>query len=457
MSETELDLEEAASRAGAEIPSIADDGAALGETFVRVTTRAERSRAFTILFISLVCLGAGQTVMFAVLPSLARSLKLTEFEASLPFVASATVWVFSSGYWGRRSDHWGRKPVILLGLTAFGISFGLFAIFANLGVDGIIPAMVAYPLMIAARSLYGIFGSGASPASQAYVADRTTRAERTRGVAALGAAFGLGTTIGPGIGAMFVPLDLGLLAPFYFTALVAFASAAAIWFFLPERSAPRVHIERRYKLHWHDRRIWPFIVFGLGISTAGAVPIQTVGYLFIDELHLKLVDAPQYTMIGLVASSLAALFAQLVIVQRFNMSGRALIRWGSVITIASFVLFIVGRQFGPLVMALIISGLGFGMVRPGYAAAASLAVDPHEQGAIAGLTGATSGAGFIFGPLIATGLYRISPQAPYIFGAVLTTIMYIYALFSPHLKNAGMVVPEDDAVEEATETQVPNA
>jgi MFS family permease len=457
MSETERDLEEAAIRVGAENPSIADDGAALGETFVRVTTRAERSRAFTILFISLVCLGAGQTVMFAVLPSLARSLKLTEFEASLPFVASATVWVFSSGYWGRRSDHWGRKPVILLGLTAFGISFGLFAVFADLGVDGIIPVMAAYPLMIAARSLYGIFGSGASPASQAYVADRTTRAERTRGVAALGAAFGLGTTIGPGIGAMFVPLDLGLLAPFYFTALVAFASAAAIWFFLPERSAPRVHIERRYKLHWHDRRIWPFIVFGLGISTAGAVPIQTVGYLFIDELHLKLVDAPQYTMIGLVASSLAALFAQLVIVQRFNMSGRALIRWGSVITIASFVLFIVGRQFGPLVMALIISGLGFGMVRPGYAAAASLAVDPHEQGAIAGLTGATSGAGFIFGPLIATGLYRISPQAPYIFGAVLTTIMYIYALFSPHLKNAGMVVPEDDAVEEATETQVPNA
>ena len=46
-----------------------------------------------------------------------------------------------------------------------------------------------------------------------------------------------------------------------------------------------------------------------------------------------------------------------------------------------------------------------------------LAVDPHEQGAIAGLTGATSGAGFIFGPMIATGLYRISPSAPYIFGS----------------------------------------
>ena len=77
MSETELDLEEAALRAGAEKPSLASHDTLASETFVHVTTRTERRRAFTILFISLMCLGAGQTVMFAVLPSLARSLKLT--------------------------------------------------------------------------------------------------------------------------------------------------------------------------------------------------------------------------------------------------------------------------------------------------------------------------------------------------------------------------------------------
>jgi len=425
------------------------------DAVVHVTTAEERKRAFTILFVSLMCMGAGQSVMFAILPSLARQMGLTEFEASLPFVCSATIWVFTSGYWGERSDHWGRKPIILLGLLAFGVSFGLFAVVASIGIAGFLPVLVAYPLMIAARSLYGIFGSGAAPAAQAYVVDRTTLDERTRGVAGIGAAFGLGTTIGPGIGSALVVF--GLFAPFYFTAGVALASAAVIWFLLPEHSAPKLKLVRKETLHWHDRRVWPFIVFGVGVSTVGAIPIQTVGYLFIDELHLKLIDAPQYTMIGLVASSLAALFAQLVIVQRFNMSGRALIRWGSIVTIASFVLFVFGHQFGPLVMALIISGLGFGMVRPGYAAAASLAVDPHEQGAIAGLTGATAGAGFIFGPLIATGLYRVSPQAPYIFGAVLTTIMLAYAFLSPHLKNAGLLAPEDDAVEEATETQVPNA
>jgi len=424
------------------------------ETFVQATTQNERRRAFTILFVSLMCMGAGQSVMFAILPSLARQLGLSEFEASLPFVSSATIWVFTSGIWGIRSDHWGRKPIILLGLIAFGVSFASFAAVASLGIAHLLPVMIAYPLMIAARSIYGIFGSGAAPSAQAYVADRTTRAERTQGVATIGAAFGLGTTVGPGIGSALVVF--GLFAPFYFTAAVAIASAAAIWYFLPERTAPRVRLERKSTLKWHDRRIWPFIVFGTGISTAGAIPIQTVGYLFIDILHLKPSEAPQYIGIGLVASSLAALFAQLVIVQRFNMSARTLIRWGTAIGIASFVLFAVGHQFGPLVMALVISGLGFGMVRPGYSAAGSLAVDPHEQGAIAGITSATSAAGFIFGPMIATALYTVSPAAPYVFGAVLMAGLYAYALLSPHLKNAGALAPESDAVEENAETQVPN-
>jgi MFS family permease len=421
---------------------------------VHVTTPEERKRAFGVLFVSLMCMGAGQSVMFAILPSLARQMGLTEFEASLPFVFSATIWVFTSGYWGEKSDHWGRKPVILLGLMAFGVSFGLFAVVASIGIARLLPVLVAYPLMIAARSLYGIFGSGAAPAAQAYVVDRTTRNERTRGVAGIGAAFGLGTTIGPGIGSALVVF--GLFAPFYFTAFAAFASAGAIWLLLPERSAPKLKLVRKTVLRWHDRRVWPFIVFGVGVSTVGAIPIQTVGYLFIDVLHFSPAIAPQYTGIGLVAASVAGLFAQLVIVQLLKLSARSLIYWGSAIALISNLLFAIGHQFGPLVFALIMSGLGFGMVRPGYAAAASLAVDPHEQGAIAGLTGATGAAGFIFGPMIATGLYRIAPSAPYIFGAALMVALYGYALWSPHLRNAGLIASDTDAAEEAPETQVPN-
>ncbi|MBI3676027.1 MAG: MFS transporter, partial [Proteobacteria bacterium] len=414
--------------------------------FASTTTPTERRRAFTVLFVSLMCMGAGQSVMFAILPSLARHLGLSEFEASLPFVASATIWVFTAGFWGQRSDRWGRKPIILLGLCAFGVSFAAFAGFTQLGITRILPVAIAYPLMIFARALYGVFGSGAAPSAQAYVADRTTRAERTQGVATIGAAFGLGTTIGPGIGSALV--IFGLFAPFYFTAFAAFASAAAIWFLLPERTAPHSRVHQARTLKWHDARVLPFIVFGVGISTAGAVPIQTIGYFFIDILHFSPDEAPQYTGIGLVASSLAALFAQLVIVQRFNLSARTLMRIGAAVSIVSFLLFVISRQFGPLVFALVINGLGFGMVRPGYSAAASLAVNPEEQGAIAGFTGATGGAGFIFGPMIATGLYHLSPVAPYLFGAALMGLCCAYLLLSAHLRNAGLVAPEADVVDE---------
>lgn len=426
------------------------------ETFASITTPAERRRAFLILFISLMCMGAGQSVMYGILPSLARQLGLSEFQAQLPFAASAAIWIYTSTYWGKKSDHWGRRPVILMGLVAFGISFALFAVFAQAGVARLLPVALAYPCMIGARAIYGLFGSGTSPAAQAYVADRTTRAERTQGVATIGAAFGLGTTFGPVFGTLLV--TFGAFVPYYFTALAAFASAAAIWFLLPERTQPRLQLEHSQpKLSWHDRRILPFVIFGTLLSTAGAIPIPIMGYVFIDVLHLNHVDALQFTNIGLLASSLAALVAQLIIVQRFNMSARSLIVLGSFVALASFVLFAVSHQFGPMVVALVISGLGFGMVRPGYAAASSLAVDPDEQGAVAGIIGATSAAGFIFGPLIATKLYKLSPMAAFWFGAILMAVLCAYVLLSPHLRRAGALAPESDVVDESPQTQVPNA
>jgi hypothetical protein len=59
--------------------------------------------------------------------------------------------------------------------------------------------------------------------------------------------------------------------------------------------------------------------------------------------------------------------------------------------------------------------------------------------------------------MIATGLYHISPSAPYIFGGALMLACYLYALLSPHLKNAGLSAPEAEQIEEAAESQMPNA
>ena len=425
---------------------------ATAHSYALMTSPAERSRAMIILFCSLMCVGAGQSVLFAILPPISRKLDISPFQVTSIFAVSALIWVFSSPYWGERSDHVGRKPIMLMGLIAFAVSFGSFASVMLLGLNKLIPLIYVYPLMILARSIYGTLGSGTFVSAEAYVADRTSREERTRWVATIAAAFGLGTTVGPGIGSALVVF--GLFAPFYFISTVAVLSAAAIWYFLPERTRPRSRhpVERRLK--WHDRRMRPFVLFGFILSTAGAIPIQTVAFFFMDVLHLKESAAAQYVGIGLMASSMSALFAQLVLVQQFNPSARTLMRVGTAIAVASNVIFLISHSFGPLVFAMALSGLGFGMARPGYAAAASLAVSPEEQGAVAGVVGATSATGFIVGPVIGA-LYEFSPLAPYALGAALMAALFVFARFSPSLRYAGLVSPE--VTDETPETQVPNA
>ena len=419
----------------------------------RVTTPAERRRAFAILFVSLTCMGAGQTVLFNILPPLSRQLGLSTIATTGIFSISALLWVFTSAFWGAKSDHWGRKPIMLMGLIAFALSFGLFATVILAGLNRWLPVAAIFPLLIVTRSVYGLLGSGTAPASQAYVADRTTPQERLSGVATIGSAFGVGTVVGPGIASVFAVI--GLLAPFYFIVLLALASAAAIWFLLPERTPPRQHERVVWTLKWYDRRILPFALFAIGLSLANTVPIQTMGFFFIDILKIKPDVAAQFILVGQMATSMSALFAQLVVVQRFPLSARQLTNWGLGAAFASFVFFLVTHQFGPLVFALALSGLGFGMARPGFVSGASLAVEPHEQGAVAGIIGGASATGFIFGPAIGW-MYERSPFVPYWFGAVLMVILFASMFLSRTLRHSGDIPPEPEAAEEAAETPLAN-
>ena len=118
----------------------------------------------------------------------------------------------------------------------FGISTGAFGLLLAAGQTGAWPLMTLYVAMILVRAVFGFFGSGTPSAAQAYIADRTTRSERTSGVAAIGAAFGMGTIVGPGFAAAMAAFHL--LAPFFALAVFALGGALAIALFLPERRRP---------------------------------------------------------------------------------------------------------------------------------------------------------------------------------------------------------------------------
>lgn len=401
-----------------------------------ITTELGRKRAIALLFVCLIGNGIGQTLMFAILPPLALDLGLTEFQVGSIFAVSATIWVFSSAFWGARSDRMGRRPVILIGLLAFGISTLSFASVMLIGLWGFLTPLATYILLIVSRSIFGVFGSGAYPASQAYIADRTTAEERTEGMATLNAAFGLGAAVGPGIGAALTVF--GVVAPIFFVGIVGIASAVAIWLLLPERTAPHQREEIK-PLSWRDPRVLPFVVFAVVQGTAGAIPIQTVAFIIRDTLNTGISDTQQLAGVGLMCSAIASLFAQFVLVQRFKLRTKFLVHAGISVALISnllVIMAIISPNYGLIAFALVLSGLGFGMLRPGFAGASSLAVSPDEQGAMAGVTGGAGAAGFIFAPLIGNALYSVNPTLPFILGTILMLALLIYLLNSQTLKDA---------------------
>src|SRR5579883_483381 len=94
---------------------------------------------------------------------------------------------FFSPLLGRLSDRWGRRPVLLVSL-AFSVASYVWLGFAD-----------ALWMLFVARLVSGA-GAGNIAAAQAYIADVTTPETRAKGMGMLGAAFGLGFTVGPALG-----------------------------------------------------------------------------------------------------------------------------------------------------------------------------------------------------------------------------------------------------------------
>ncbi len=393
----------------------------------------EDRRALWLLFFCLVCVGMGQAVLFVILPPAAREIGLSPFQVSIIFATSATIWVFASPMWGRRSDVVGRRPIMLVGLLGFAVSMILLATTIAAAVSGWLSPLVAFGLMIASRSVFALFGSGTPPASQAYVADRTDADHRARGVAIIAAAFGVGQTLGPAAGAAFA--TFGLVAPLYVSAGLAVLSALVIWGFLPEpeRSAPSEKPSTT-KMRFYDRRIRPFVLISIAMQAVRATTTITLAFFLQDMLSLDPTQTGERAGIGFMVLALAGLAVQLGVVQRVRLRPATLIRIGLCLVVAAFSLFQVGPDFITYAVALGLLGAGLGLVRPGNAAGASLAVGSDEQGAVAGITGAIAVVGNIFGPLVGTALYEWSPRGPYALNLLLVVIALVFSFVHPRLR-----------------------
>lgn len=157
---------------------------------------------FVTVFIDL--LGFG--IVLPLLPRYGRHFEADGFQLGLLMASFSAMQFLFAPIWGRISDRIGRRPVLIIGLLGSTISYALFGFATALGKEGSLLGIHALPWLFMTRIGAGIAGATIATA-QAYIADVTGQTERAKGMALIGAAFGIGFTFGPLIGAGFVSAD----------------------------------------------------------------------------------------------------------------------------------------------------------------------------------------------------------------------------------------------------------
>jgi MFS family permease len=411
-----------------------------------------RSPAFAILFAVSLIAAAGNMALQSVLPAIGREFRLSDTLVAGAFAISALMWTVASPFWARLSDTLGRKRVMMIGLAGFVVSMSGFGLAATSGLEQWLGAGLAFILMGVARTIYGVFGSAAPIASQAYVADRTSPEQRTQAMSLLASAQGLGTVIGPALAPFFVLPMIGLAGPMYAFALFGLVVLVIVWRKLPSGEVVRIpspsgHRGDAGKGLWKDPRVRGYLLYGLFVTGAQAANISVLGFHIIDELSatgIAVREAQPFIGIAMLAGAAATLMVQWGLIPLLRLQPADLMRWGAALALVGNLMSIASPGYYGVVVGYAVVSMGIGFARPGFTAGSSLSVEPHEQGAIAGLMMSLAGLSFLAPPVIGVALYELAEPAPFIANAILLAAATALCFIDPRLRAGPPDLPDRD-------------
>jgi len=183
---------------------------------------------FIIAFLNLIGFG----MIIPLLPHYARTFHATIVDTGLLVASYAAAQFIGSPIWGRLSDKIGRRPVLIITIAGSIAGYILFGLAGSLW------------LLFFSRLLSG-FMSGNITVAQAYITDITDAKNRAKGLGLIGAAFGLGFIIGPGMGGLLSVY--GIEIPAYTAAVLNFFNLFFLAKMLPESYPPEKRISVRVR------------------------------------------------------------------------------------------------------------------------------------------------------------------------------------------------------------------
>jgi MFS family permease len=297
-------------------------------------------------------------------------------------------------FWGSLSDRRGRRGILMR--TVAGTALGYFLWF----VSG------SFWMFVVSRVVSGAFSGNLSVATAA-VADVTTRAERSRAMGIVGAAFGLGLVTGPMLGGLSVAPVFNLLRhhpglarfgvnPFSVPALLSFAACSLNFFWvrakfretLPEAARTGAREARlrnpiRAILMLDNKPVRRANIVAFVFSVAFVAMETSITFLAVERFGYTAVqNGWMLTFLGVVS-----VLTQGYIVRKLltKMEEIPVLSWGLVLSAAGLLLIAVAWRSWVLYAGLAVLATGSGLVNPSTTGLISLYSEPSEQGRVLGI------------------------------------------------------------------------
>ncbi len=380
---------------------------------------------FLTVFIDLIGFG----IVIPLLPIYAKNFSATGLEiGALMSTYSLMQFVFAPML-GRLSDRIGRRPVILTSTAGAAISYCIFAY--GSGLEG----NLALAILFVSRAFAGICGANIGVA-QAYIADITPPAERSKKMGLIGMAFGLGFILGPFLGGQ-ARQSFGPSGPGWVAASLCAANFLLALLVLPESRkpnsehvAPRPHLDQW--LHTMGRPKIGLLIGVFFLATFCFTCFETtLGLLVLQKF---LID-PE-SALGIKTATHLFMFAGIVgAVFQGGATGRLVKALGEPKLVAVS-LVCVALSLGPMPFAnswtgiyvlLALLSIGSSMTRPPVFGMISNLTSADEQGATIGVAQSAGSLARILGPIFAATLFTKNPALPYVSCAVVALFTAVMA------------------------------
>jgi len=348
-------------------------------------------KALTLIFLTVFIDLLGFGILIPILPTFATvKLHMDETAIGIVLAVYSFMQFIFNPLFGKLSDKYGRKPLITFSLLLNAIGYVIFA-YTN-----------SFALLIISRIVGGIGGSSVSVA-MAYIADITTKKDRSHGMGMIGAAFGLGFVFGPLIGGILSKYGYEITG--FGAAAFSFMAFLTTVFFLPESNLNLKKLEEAKrkilditalkKVFTHPNVGMLIVLFF--IQTFAMANIYGT-FALIGYEHYHFTDMQNGLMYGILGLVSAIVQGGLLKYIAKYLDQKNLLKFGSVAMMLGLGLIPYGGGFAGLAIIVSLMSLGGGILQPTILSMISTIAPDTEQGITLGTNQSMSSLARVLGP-----------------------------------------------------------